>query len=71
MPETVLGDAMMRDSVGTVPVPDFQDTAWTPPPPLADARVSVVTTAAIYPQGGDDTARVRGGRTKLGRLLRR
>ncbi len=53
MPQTALGDATMRDHVGTIPVPVFQDTAWTPAPPLAEARVAVVTTAALYPQGED------------------
>ena len=52
MPETRLGDTVMREHVPTLPVPEFSETAWTPAPPLSEARVAVVTTAALYPEGG-------------------
>lgn len=53
MPEQVLGDTMLRQHVATLPVPEFAETAWMPPPPLKDAKVAIVTSAALYPQGTD------------------
>ncbi|PZC49756.1 MAG: D-proline reductase (dithiol) PrdB [Chloroflexi bacterium] len=48
-----LGDAVMREGVGAMPVPEFETTAWTTPPPLAEARIAIVTTAALYPADGE------------------
>ena len=44
-------DQAMRDFVGTLPVPEFAKTAFTTPPPLRDARVAIVTSAALYREG--------------------
>jgi D-proline reductase (dithiol) PrdB len=53
MPAKTLGDTMLRAHVSQLPVPEFAETAWTPPPPLSEARVAVVTTAALHPEGGE------------------
>lgn len=53
MAEQPLGDALMRERIGEMPVPEFAHTAWTPAPRLADARVAIVTSAALYPRDGD------------------
>ena len=53
MTEQVLGDALIREQIGNLPVPAFSETAWTPPPPLAEARVAVVTSAALHPRDGE------------------
>ena len=41
----------MPNRVATLPVPDFAETAFTPPPPLEGARVAIVTSAALYREG--------------------
>ena len=50
------GDQFMREYASALPVPEFATTAFTPPPPLADACVAIVTTAAIHPAGEDGFA---------------
>ena len=47
------GDDAMRDLAGSLPVPEFADLAFTTPPPLADATVAIVTSAALHVAGGD------------------
>lgn len=41
-------DRLMRENVGRAPVPEFDETAFTKPPPLAEARVAIVTSAALH-----------------------
>jgi D-proline reductase (dithiol) PrdB len=41
-------DKAMREFVSTQPVPEFEKTAFTIPPPLAEATVAIVTSAAIH-----------------------
>lgn len=41
-------DRAMREFVATQPVPEFGETAFTKPPALKDARVAIVTTAALH-----------------------
>lgn len=53
MATEVLGDALIREQLGNLPVPEFSETAWTMPPPLSDARVAVVTSAALHPRDGE------------------
>ena len=53
MAEQELGDAIIRRQIGSLPVPEFSETAWTVPPPLAEARVAVVTSAALHPRDGE------------------
>ena len=53
MAEQPLGDALIREQIGNLPVPQFSETAWTVPPPLAKARVAVVTSAALHPRDGE------------------
>jgi hypothetical protein len=36
-----------------MPVPEFTQTAWTNSPALKDAKVAIVTSAALYPEGTD------------------
>lgn len=47
------GDQAMRDLADSLPVPEFDTTAFTPPKPLAEATVAIVTTAAIHPMDDD------------------
>ena len=42
------GDAPMRGHAATLPVPDFADAAFVTPPPLAEATVAIVTSAALH-----------------------
>ena len=49
-------DQAMRNFVANLPVPEFAETAFTPPPPLEDARVAIVTSAALYREGSDPFA---------------
>ena len=53
MAEELQGDAFIRKQIAQLPVPEFVETAWTTPPPLADARVAVVTSAALHPRDGE------------------
>ncbi len=53
MAEELQGDALIRNQIAQLPVPEFAETAWTTPPPLADARVAVVTSAALHPRDGE------------------
>ena len=43
MAEQHSGDALIREQISKLPVPEFPETAWTTPPPLAEAKVAVVT----------------------------
>lgn len=45
-------DQAMRDFAATLPVPVFEDPAFSVPPPLAEARVAIVTSAALTRSGG-------------------
>ncbi|MYG90870.1 MAG: selenoprotein B glycine/betaine/sarcosine/D-proline reductase [Chloroflexi bacterium] len=53
MTDPPAGDGLIRPPIGNLPVPEFAETAWTVPPPLAEARVAVVTSAALYPCDGE------------------
>jgi D-proline reductase (dithiol) PrdB len=59
-----MADDAMRAMVADVPVPEFATTAFTSPPPLADATVAIITTAGLMRPGeplwreGDDGYRV-------------
>jgi len=46
-------DQAMRELVATLPVPEFAEAAFTAPPPLREARVAIVTSAALYREGAD------------------
>jgi D-proline reductase (dithiol) PrdB len=46
-----MADAAMRAAIADLPVPEFEDTAFTRPPPLADATVALVTTAGLIRPG--------------------
>lgn len=45
-------DQAMKDDMVSVPVPEFKETAFTKPPNLQDARVAIVTSAALTQKGG-------------------
>ena len=45
MPEP---DKMFRDHVGTLPMPEFEVTAFSKPPALSEAKVAIVTSAALH-----------------------
>ena len=60
-----VSDAQMREMVNDIPVPQFDATAFTVPPPLAEATVAIVTTAGLFAAGqerwqagGDQSFRV-------------
>lgn len=44
-------DQAMRNHVANLPVPEFAETAFTKPLALRDARVAIVTSAALYREG--------------------
>ena len=40
-------DQAMREFAATLSLPEFPETAFTQPPPLSNARVAIVTSAAL------------------------
>jgi D-proline reductase (dithiol) PrdB len=46
-----MADAEMRAVVADLPAPEFDDPAFTTPPPLRQATVAVVTTAGLMRPG--------------------
>lgn len=42
------GDAPMRSYAATLPAPEFPDPAFVTPVPLAQAKVAIVTSAALH-----------------------
>ena len=46
-------DKMMRTHASQTPMPEFPDPAFTKPPALADARVAIVTSAALHVAADD------------------
>ena len=42
------GDAAMRGHAATLPVPEFPNPAFVKPKPLNEARVAIVTSAALH-----------------------
>ena len=44
-------DALIRERVSDIPVPEFTSTPCTTAPPLTEARVAIVTTAGLRPAG--------------------
>ena len=46
-----MGDEGARAYAAGLPAPEFETTAMTVPPPLAEATVAIVTTAAIHHAG--------------------
>jgi D-proline reductase (dithiol) PrdB len=47
------GDEAMRAHSATLPGPTFSDPAWATPPPLNEATVAIVTSAALYAVGDE------------------
>jgi D-proline reductase (dithiol) PrdB len=45
-------DAVMRQHAASTPMPEFAEPAFTKPPALSDARVAIVTSAALVREGG-------------------
>jgi D-proline reductase (dithiol) PrdB len=48
-----MADAAMREMIAGLPVPEFEETAFTQAPGLADATVALVTTAGLLRPGED------------------
>jgi D-proline reductase (dithiol) PrdB len=46
-----MADAAMREMIAGLPVPEFEATAFTRPPPLDDATVALVSTAGLIRPG--------------------
>ncbi len=46
-------DQMMRAHAATTPMPEFPNPAFSKPPTLADARVAIVTSAALHLSADD------------------
>lgn len=59
-----MGDALIRANGAQVPVPELPDAAFVLSPKTSEARVALVTTAALHvpgdppPRGGDPSFRV-------------
>jgi D-proline reductase (dithiol) PrdB len=49
----VNGDEMMRAHSATLPAPQFDNPAWLTPVPLGQAKVAIVTSAALYAAGDE------------------
>ena len=47
------GDEMMRAHSATLPGPEFANPAWVTPRPLREAKVAIVTSAALYSAGDE------------------
>ncbi len=47
------GDVQMRELGDNFPVPDMGGTPWVTPKPLSESKVAIVTSAALYPAGGE------------------
>ena len=45
--------AAMRKFAASVPVPEFGESSFNEPKPINLAKVAIVTTAALYREGGD------------------
>lgn len=46
-------DQAMREYGASLPVPEFDTTPWTVPPPLEEATVAIVTSAAVHTAADD------------------
>ena len=46
-----MADAAMREAIGDLPVPEFDVTAFTTPPPLRETTVAIVTSAGLMRPG--------------------
>lgn len=44
----ITGDTAMRAHGASTPFPTFESPAWVSPPPLAEATVAIVTSAALH-----------------------
>ncbi len=44
-------DQAMREFAATLPLPEFDNTAFTQPPALRQVRVAIVTSAALNRSG--------------------
>ena len=49
-----MADSDIKALTENLPPPDFENTAFTTPPPLANATVAVVTTASLHHPDQDD-----------------
>ena len=65
------GDELMRAEAAKMPVPEFEDPAFTPlAAPLSTARVAIVTSAALYRPDDDPFATGDTGFRRLDRADR-
>jgi hypothetical protein len=70
MSDQPTGDAVVRARVNDVPVYEFERTFFTQPPPLAKARLAIVTTAGLRNDGsarwlpGDQSFTILDGNTR-------
>jgi D-proline reductase (dithiol) PrdB len=48
----------LAEAYRRLPLPSFESTPWTPPPPLREARIAIVTTAGLHRK---EDARFAGG----------
>jgi D-proline reductase (dithiol) PrdB len=51
-----MGDRDLKAMTADIDTPIFATTAFTTPPPLADATIAIVTTASLHHPGQDDFA---------------
>ncbi len=63
-------DAAIRSMMDTTPVPTIDGTPWTTPPPLGQATVAIVTTAALHRAGDEGFGATDTGFRVIGRADR-
>ena len=65
-----MSDNSIKTGASTIPCPDFPDPAFVTPPPLAKAKVALVTSASLHHQDDDDFHTVDSGYRVLHRHRR-
>lgn len=65
-----MSDHSIKTGASRIPCPDFPDAAFVHPPPLAEAKVALVTSASLHHEDDDDFKTVDSGYRVLDRRRR-
>ena len=65
-----MSDNSIKTGASKIPCPDFPDPAFVRPPPLAEAKVALVTSASLHHEDDDDFLTVDSGYRVLQRHRR-